>query len=147
MLFKIIRHQPDIDKTYLYAKHQQETKLISNREGFHWIFKWYRLCLWKYWWMQSKLKSKALIVFDDSNKKSINPIVTELSNSCRKLNVSLAFTVQSYFAVPKNIKLNFTHYSFTKVPNKREFQQIAVNYSSDIAFKDFMNLDKECTKK
>ena len=92
-------------------------------------------------------KSKALIVFDENNKKSIYPILTELSNSCRKLNVSLAFTVQSYFAVPKNIKLNFTHYSFTKVPNKREFQQIAVNYSSDIAFKDFMNLDKECTKK
>ena len=56
-------------------------------------------------------KRKKLIVFDDmiadmlSNKK-LNPIVTELFIRRRKLNISLVFTKQSYFAVPKNIRLN-----------------------------------------
>ena len=34
-----------------------------------------------------------------------------------------------------------------KIPNKRELQQIAFNNSSDINFKDFMNLYKKCTEK
>ena len=38
-------------------------------------------------------------------------------------------------------------YFIVKIPNKREFQQIAFNHSSDIDFKDFMNLYKKCTKK
>ena len=32
-----------------------------------------------------------------------------------------------------------------KIPNKREFQHIAFNHSSDIGYKDFMNLYKNCT--
>ena len=74
-----------------------------------------------------------------SNKK-INPIVTELFTRGRKLNISLVFIRQSYFAVPKN-RLN-SHYFFfvMKIPNKREFQPIAFNHSSGIDFQDFMNL-------
>ena len=34
-----------------------------------------------------------------------------------------------------------------KIPNKRELQQVAFNYSSDIDFQDFMNLHKKCTAK
>ena len=33
-----------------------------------------------------------------------------------------------------------------KIPNKRELQQIASNYLSDIDFKDFMKLYKEYIK-
>ena len=93
-----------------------------------------------------------MIVFDDmiadmlSNKK-LNPIVTELFIRGRKLNISLVFITQSYFAVPKNIRLNSTHYFIMKIPNKQELQQIAFNHSSDIDFKDFMNLYKKCTAK
>ena len=95
-------------------------------------------------------KRKILIVFDDmiadmlSNKK-LNPIVTELFIRGRKLNISLVFITQSYFAVPKNIRLNSTHYFVMKIPNKRELQQIAFNHSSDIDFQDFMNLYKKST--
>ena len=97
-------------------------------------------------------KRKMFIVFDDmiadmfSNKK-LNPIVTELFIRGRKLNISLVFITQSYFAVPKNIRLNSTHYFVMKIPNKRELQQIAFNHSSDIDFQDFMNLYKKCTAK
>ena len=62
-----------------------------------------------------------LIVFDDicSNKK-LNPKVTELFIRVRKLNISLVFIAQSYFAVPKNFRLNSTHCFIIKIPNKQE---------------------------
>ena len=81
-----------------------------------------------------------------SNKK-LNPILTELFIRGRKLNICLVFITQSYFAVPKNIRLNSTHYFVMKIPNKRELQQIAFNHSSDIDFQDFMNLYKKSTAK
>ena len=69
-----------------------------------------------------------------SNKK-VNPIVTGLFISDRKLNISLFFITQSYFSLPKNIRLNSTHFFVMKIPNKRELQQIAFNHLSDISFK------------
>ena len=67
-------------------------------------------------------------------------MVNELFIRGRKLNISLAFITQSYFAGSKNIRLNSTHYFIMKIPNKWELQQIAFNRSSDLDFKDFMNL-------
>ena len=64
-----------------------------------------------------------------------------------KLNISIVFITQSYFRVPKDVRLNSTHFFIMKVPNKRELQQIALNYSSDIDFKDFMKIYKKCTAK
>ena len=98
-------------------------------------------------------KRKILIVFDDmipdkklSNKK-LNQIVTELFIRDKKRNISLVFITQSYFAVPKNIRLNPTYYFITKIPNKGELKQTVYNHSSDIDFKEFMNLYKKCTAK
>ena len=89
-------------------------------------------------------KRKILIAFDTM-------IVYMLSNKNiiqeRKLNISLVFITQSYFAVPKNIELNSTHCSVIKILNKRELQQIAFNHSSNMDFQDFMNLYKKCTVK
>ena len=64
----------------------------------------------------------------------------------RKLNILLVFISQSYFKVPKAIRLNATHYFIMKIPNKRELHQIASNHSSDIDFEDFMKLYKKYTK-
>ena len=52
--------------------------------------------------------------------KTLNPIVTELFIRGRKLNISLVFITQSYFAVPKDIGLNLTHCFIMKIPNERE---------------------------
>ena len=46
----------------------------------------------------------------------------------------------------RTIRLNTTHYFIIKNPNKRELQQIASNYKSDIEFKDFIKLCKDYTK-
>ena len=62
----------------------------------------------------------------------------------RKLNISLVFITQSYFKVPKDIRLNTTHFFIAKIPIKRELQQIEINHSSDISAKDFINIYKEC---
>ena len=77
--------------------------------------------------------------------KRINPILTKLFIIGRKLKISLVLITQFYFAVPKNIILNSTHYFVMKIPNKREFQQISFNHSSDIDFQDFLNIYKKCT--
>ena len=90
-------------------------------------------------------------MFDDmianmeSNKK-LSSIVTELFLRGRKLNILLVFISQSYFKVPKTIRLNATHYFIIKTPNKRELQQIASDHSSDIGMKDFMKLYKDYAK-
>ena len=95
-------------------------------------------------------ENKILITFDDMivdmiHNKKLNLIVTELFIRGRKLNISLAFITQSYFKVPKEVRLNTGHFLIAKIPNKRELQQVAINHSSDISTKDFTNIYRECT--
>ena len=56
-----------------------------------------------------------MIVFNDmiadmSSNKKLNPVVTELFKQGRKIKISLFFIKQSYFTIPKNIRLNSTNY-------------------------------------
>ena len=74
------------------------------------------------------------------NNKRLNPVVIELFIRGRKLNVSIAFITQSYFKVPKKVRLNTAHFFIMKISNKRELQQIALNHSSDIVSKDFIKI-------
>ena len=126
----LINHEPDIDTIYLYAKDPYEAKyqwLINKREStglkylsdsktfieysndMHDINK----NIEEY---NPNKKRKILIVFVDmiadmfSNKKPLNPIVTELFIRRRKLNNSLVFITQYYFVVPKNIRQNSKHF-------------------------------------
>ena len=82
------------------------------------------------------------MIADMLSNKKLNPVVTELFIRSRKRNISLVFITQAYLAVSKNIRLNSIHYFLMKIPNKRELQQIAFNHSSDINFREFMNLYK-----
>ena len=81
------------------------------------------------------------------NNKKLNSIVTELFIRDRKLNISIVFITQSYFKVPKDVRLNSTNFFIMKIPNKRELHQIALIHSSDINFKDFIKIYKKCTAK
>ena len=100
----------------------------------------------------SSRKRKILIVFDDmiadimTNKK-FQAIIKELFIRCRKLNISLVFITQSYFSVPKDVRLNLTHYLILKINNKRELENIAINHSADIYYNDFMKIYRDCTRK
>ena len=165
-LLNLINNQPNIDKIYLYAKNPYEAKyqyFINKREQVG--LKHYDDLKGFFEYpndMQDVYKNieeynlgnkrKILILFDDMiadmiDNKKLNPIVTELFIRGRKLNISIVFITQSYFKVPKDVRLNSTHFFIMKIPNKRELQQIALNHSSDIDFKDFINIYKKCTDK
>ena len=70
-----------------------------------------------------KRERKILIIFDDmisyviSDKKA-QKILEDLFIRCRELNISLCFLTQSYFSVPKDVRLNWTHYILFKLNNK-----------------------------
>ena len=160
----MINNQQDIDKIYLYAKDPYEDKyqyLINKKEcvginqlndpkafiefsnDMHDVYK----NISNY-----NPDKENKIVFDDMiadmiNNKKLNSIVTELFIRGRKLNISLVFITQSYFKVPKDVRLYTTHFFIMKVPNKRELQQIEINHSSDINTKDFINIYEKCTDK
>ena len=164
-LLNLINNQPDIDKIYLYAKDPYEAKyqyLINKREKVGLDHSDDPKAFIEYSNdMQDAYKNidnynlrkkrKVLIVFDDmiadiiNNNKS-NPIVTELFIGGRKLNISIVFIMQSYFKVSKDLRLNSTHFFILKIPNKRELQQIPLNHSADIDFKDFMEIYKKYSK-
>ena len=96
-------------------------------------------------------KRKILIVFDDmiadimTNKK-FQAIIKELFIRCRKIKFSLVFISQSYFSVPKDVRLNLDHYLIMKINKKRELQNIAINHSADIDCKDFLKIYRECRR-
>ena len=156
-LFNLICQQPDVDTICLFPKDTYETKYqLSINKGESTGLKHLNdsKAFIEYWndiddtyknieEYNPNKKRKILIIFDDLiadmfRNEKLNPIVTELFIRGRKLNISLAFISQSYFAVSKNIRLDSMHYFFMKIPNKQELQQTAFNHSSDIDFLDFM---------
>ena len=82
----------------------------------------------------------------DMTNKKFQAIIKELFIRCRKLNISLVFITQSYFSVPKDVRLNSTHCLIMKTNNRRELQNIAINHSADIYHNNFMKIYGECTK-
>ena len=164
-LLNLIKEQDDIDKIYLYAKDLSEPKyefLIKKRKDVG-----IKYCNDPNAFIECSntmddvyeniddynpnRKRKILIVFDDmiadimTNKK-FQAIIKELFIRCRKLNISLVFITQSYFSVPKDVRLNSTRYLIMKINNRKNLQNIAINHSADVDYKNFIKIDKECTK-
>ena len=86
------------------------------------------------------------MIADIMSYKKFQAIIKELFIRCRKLNISLVFITQSYFSVPKDVRLNSTHYLIMKINNERELQNIAINHSADIDYQDFKKTYRQCTK-
>ena len=165
-VIKELDYHDVIDKIYLYAKNLSEPKykyLIKTREDagkthvnnpntsivcsnamddvYEDIDNY-----------NGKRDEKVLIVFDDmiadimTNKK-FQAIIKELFIRCRKLNISLVFITQSYFSIPKDVRLNSIHCLMMTINSKWELQNIAINHSADVDYQDFMKIYKECTRK
>ena len=87
------------------------------------------------------------MIADMLSHKKRNLIVKELflRDIIIKLNISLVFTTHFFFffAEPKVIRINSTHYFIMEIPYKRELQQIAITNLSDIYLRDVMNLYKK----
>ena len=163
VLLNLIGNQPDIDKIYLHAKDPYEARykyLINKREGVGINYLNYPKVFIEYLsdmhdvykninYYNPDKENKILIVIDDLiadmiNNKKLNSIVTGLFIRGRKLNIYLVFITQSCFKVPKNVRLNTTHFFIARVPNKRQLQQIAISHSSDISPKDLINICRKC---
>ena len=138
MLLNLIENQPDIDKIYLFAKDPYEAKyqyLPTKREGVgidHFTnpkaFSEYSSDMHDVYkninYYNPDKENKILIVFGDKiadmiHNKKLNSIVTESFIRGRKLNISLAFITQSYFKVPKDLRLNTTHFFIAKIPKEK----------------------------
>ena len=159
-LLNILSYQPDIDKIYLYVKDPYEDKydyLINKRQkvgikhfndpnAFIEFSNDINDLYSNIDMYNPKKDRKVIIVFDDMIAEKLPNQVTELFIRSRKMNIAVIFISQSYFRVPKDIRLNSTHYFLFKIPNKRELTQIAVNHSSDIDFKDFKTIYNNATK-
>ena len=150
----LINNQPDIDKIYLYERdlHEEKYQYLFNKHfddlkafieysnDMRDVFKnteEYNLAK----------KHKILIVFYDAitdmiNNKKLIPVVTELFIRSRKLSILIVFITQSHFKVLKDVKLNSAHFLIMKI---YELQQIAINYSLNINFEDFIKIYKKCT--
>ena len=164
-MLNLIKEQDDIDKIYLYAKDLSEPKyefLIKKREDVG-----IKYCNDPNAFIECsnrmddvyqniddyslRRKRKILIVFDDMiadimSNKAFQAIIKELFIICRKLNISLVFITQSYFSVPKNVRLNSTHL-IMKINNRKELQNIAINHSADIDYNNFVRIYRECIRK
>ena len=142
-LLNLINNQPDIDKIYSYEKDPYEAKyqyLINKHEkvGLNHFndpkaFMEYSndmQDLYKNIEEYNPIKKrKVLIVFDDMiadmiNNNKLNPTVTELFIRGRKLNISIVFITQSYFKVPKDVRLSSTHFLLSKFLIKENFSKL-----------------------
>ena len=94
---------------------------------------------------------KNLIVFDEMianimTKRRFQAVTKELFIRCRKLNIALVFITQSYFSVPKDLRLNSTHYLIMKINNRRELQNVSTDHSAGVNYQDLKKSYRECTK-
>ena len=96
-------------------------------------------------------KRKVLIAFDEmiadiiANRK-FQATIKKLFIRCRKLNISFVFITQSYCSVPKDVRLNSTHYLILKINNRKELQNIAINHSANNYYNDSVRIYRECTR-
>ena len=160
----LISQQDDIDKIFLYVKDLSEPKYeflikkcedagikhLNDSNAFIECFNTMNDVYENIDDYNSSMKRKVLIVFDDmiaeimTNKK-FQTIIKGLFIRSRKLNISLLFIAQTYFSVPKDVRLNSTH-MIIKINNKKQLQNFAINHSADIDYKDFTEIYRECTK-
>ena len=66
------------------------------------------------------------MIDDTLSNKKINSVVMGLFIRGRKLNISLVFITQSYFKLPKDFKLNITHFLFLKFQIEGKFNKLGI---------------------
>ena len=165
-LLNSIKVQNDIDKISLYAKDLNEPKyklLIKKHKDFgtnhfnypnafiYWVFNYTGWRLPEYWWQEPKQKRKKFNCFwwydcRFYEQQKFQAIMKHFFVRCRKLNISLAFITQSYYPVPKDVRLNSTHFLIMKISSKQYLQSITINSSKDLDYNDFVKIYRKCTR-
>ena len=158
----LINEQHDIDKIYLYARDLSKSgfeflnkvwiKYVNDPNGFTECSNTMDDVYENIDDYNPSRKRKKLIVFDDMiadimTSTRFQAIIKELFIRRRKLNISLVFITQSFFSVPKDVRLNSAYYLNMKINNRKELQNIAIDHSPDIDYKDLIKIYQECTRK
>ena len=150
----------NIDKIYLYARDLSETKyeyLIKKREDLNSPNTFIECSntmddVYENINDYNPIRKRKKIIFfydmiaDILSNKIFQVIIKELFIRSIQLNISFIFITQSYFPVPKDVRLNTKYYFIIKINNKKELQNNAINHSADIDYQDFKKIYSECTK-
>ena len=154
ILIHIIKTCQNFDKIYLYAKKLDEP--LYQYLIKHWgdIGTRYGLNLIEYSNDISQTidvdqideNKQNLLIFDDMVTEKHLKGVEELFIRGRKQNASIIFISQSYFSIPKNIRLNCDYFVITKMGNKKELIEIAKDHTTDINNDKFKEIYREATK-
>ena len=137
-LLYLINNFHPIDKIYLYAKDTDEkkyqysinkreqagTKNLNDPHAFIEYSNDMNDVLEDINNYDKNRDKKVIIIFDDviadiMRSEKFKVLLKELFIRCRKLNISIVFTTQSYFRTPKDARLNSTHYILMKIGNKK----------------------------
>ena len=113
VLLNLIESQSDTDKIYLYAKGPYEEKyqyLINIREKVSLKFFNDPKTFIEYSNYMSDVYKNINEYNIDKERNCLLQVLTELFIRGRKINISLVFFTQSYFKVPKDVRLNTTHF-------------------------------------
>ena len=98
-------------------------------------------------WIKNLNDPSAFIEYSNTIDDVYNNIDEYSPRNQRKILIVFDDRItQSYFSVPKEVRLNSTHYLIMKTHNKRELQQIAINHSADIDYEDFLRIYRNCAK-
>ena len=163
-LLNLIKEQDNIDKIYLYAKDLSETK-------YEFLFKKCEDVGIKHYNVLNAFVEcsntmadvyENIDAYNPSRKRNILIVLmTWLQTLWQTKNfklqlknyllgaenwITLVFMTQSYFFLRKDMRLNSTHCLIMKINSKKESQNIVINHSADIDYKDFMKIYRECIK-
>lgn len=91
---------------------------------------------------------QTLIVFDDMclEHRKLQEVMSQFFIRGRKSNMSVIYISQSYYLIPKCIRLQCTHLMLKKIGSKREIKSIVNDYNLDISADDLMELYNDATK-
>ena len=134
-LLSLIKEQDNIDKIYLYPKDLSESKyelLIEKREDVG----------------TNHFNDPSAFIECSNTMDDVYQNIDDYNPSRkRKLLIVFDDMITDIMSNKKDVRLNSTHYLIMKINNKRELQNIAINHSADIGYKDFLKIYREWSKK
>ena len=94
---------------------------------------------------QNSQSPHKLVIFDDLCLVKNQKVIEEFFIRSRKLNISCMYLTQSYYASPKNIRINCQYVILKKIDSQRDLRTLLSEYSLNIELDQLVSLYTECT--
>jgi hypothetical protein len=89
---------------------------------------------------------RNILIFDDMVLERKQDAIEEAFIRARKKNTSCIYISQSYFKIPKTIRLNSTYFILNKIATRKEITQIASDHATTIEYDEFMKIYRKATE-